>query len=278
MIKHQIEMISPSRAKEFLSKNFNNRPLNQRRVNALSSAIKRGEWALNGASIRFSEDGVLLDGQHRLAAIEKSECSVLSLVVYGLPSSTFDTIDVGMAARTAADVLALRGELNYNTLAAVARRAMLWRKTGNPFHSSVDLNPTVKQIEGYIDENKSIREHVNFTTSNVWSKRYLTGSVSGFCCHAFSISNISDRVHEFFDLLQSGERSQKNCPVFLLRDVLMEDKNARDKMTAKYRCALVFKAYKKFVAMEPTKNLRIRLSGNVEKDLFVLPGVEANDT
>jgi len=280
-MKHQVESISPSTAQSYLAKNLNNRPLNKKRVNALASAIQRGEWELNGAAIRFSDEGILLDGQHRLAAISKSGETVQSLVVYDLPAETFDTIDVGMASRTAGDVLAMRGEKNYNALAAATRLSILWRNTGNPFNGNPESIPTVKQIESYVDENPSIRDHMTLVGHNGWAKKYMTFRIGVFCAHAFGISNIGQEKDRFFSMLETGEKSQKHCPVFLLRDVLMEDKNARDRMPEKYRCALIFKAYKKLVYVEPTKNLRVRMSGPTKEhfsDVFSLPGVESYDT
>jgi len=279
-MKHQVESISPSTAQSYLAKNLNNRPLNKKRVSALAQAIERGEWELNGASIRFSDEGVLLDGQHRLAAISKSGKTVQSLVVYGLPAKTFDTIDVGMASRTAGDILAMRGEKSYNALAAVTRLSILWRSTGNPFHGSPDMIPTAKQIEGYVDRNRVIRDHVADIGHSGWAKKYLTLRIGGFCLHAFSLSDHGDRASEFFSMLETGEKSQTHCPVFILRDAIMEDKNARDRMPEKYRCALIFKAFKKFVSGEATKHLRIRTTGVRQEsfsDVFSLPGVEPYD-
>lgn len=274
-MKHQVEKITPEIARQFLAKNLSNRPLKKTSTVAVfAAAMKRGEWVLNGDAIRFSSDGVLLDGQHRLEAVVKSGATIYSLVVYGLPPSTFDTIDRGRP-RTTADMLAIRGEKNYTALASVARLGFMWETYGDPFYGKPDAQPTARQIEAYVDENPIIRDAVRIVTARKWIKKYLTPRIGGFAVYAFLRSDLASCVPGFMDVLVTGEKSQTNCAAFLLRDALVEDKSARDQMPDRYKAPLIFKAFKKFVAAESTKNLRIRMAGDaVEKDLYLLPGVE----
>lgn len=274
-MKHQVEKITPEIARQFLAKNLSNRPLRKTSTVAVfAAAMKRGEWVLNGDAIRFSSDGILLDGQHRLEAVVKSGATIYSLVVYGLPPSTFDTIDRGRP-RTTGDMLAIRGEKNYTALASVARLGFMWEVYGDPFYGNPGAQPTVRQIEAYVDENPIIRDAVQIVTVRKWIKKYITPRIGGFSVYAFLRSDLASCVPGFVDALVTGEKSQTNCAAFLLRDALVEDKSARDQMPDKYKVPLIFKAFKKFAAGESTKTLRIRMAGDaVEKDLYLLPGAE----
>ena len=50
-------IITPSMAKELLTKNTRNRPLSEKRSDMLASAMSRGEWAYNGDTICIAIDG-----------------------------------------------------------------------------------------------------------------------------------------------------------------------------------------------------------------------------
>ena len=56
--------------------------------------IKTGAWKITHQGIAFSTDMVLLDGQHRLIAIQtKSSVTITKLVTFGLESDSMSVID-----------------------------------------------------------------------------------------------------------------------------------------------------------------------------------------
>ena len=73
MVQTSVETITPEKAVEYLRHNTNNyRKLSLATVSKYVAEIKAGRWQLNGETIVFGEDGILKDGQHRLAAIAKA--------------------------------------------------------------------------------------------------------------------------------------------------------------------------------------------------------------
>lgn len=112
------EVITQDRAVELLGRNTMNRPLSRGHVERLRAAQVRGEWELNGSTIKISKSGRLLDGQHRLTACVESGIPFETLVVYGLDESTFATIDVGSKIRKVSDVLAIESGVNMKNVAA----------------------------------------------------------------------------------------------------------------------------------------------------------------
>lgn len=121
-----IVLITPSDAEAWLSGvNSHNRRLKDDRVATYRRDMATGDWHFNGDTICFDVNGILLDGQHRLAAIVESGVSVWCILVVGLEPVAQETMDVG-ARRTAGDSLTLRGEANANVLAAVARFVVRW--------------------------------------------------------------------------------------------------------------------------------------------------------
>jgi hypothetical protein len=112
-----IERITPARAQELLGSNQRNRNLRPGLVNELAAAMERGEWELNGETIKVAEDGTLIDGQHRLQAVVDSGVAIDTVIVWDLLPEAQDTIDVGRRRRLA-DVLAIEGYSDPAALAA----------------------------------------------------------------------------------------------------------------------------------------------------------------
>jgi len=275
-MKTEIAKITPELAQELIDANLKrNRPHNKRRSKMYAEAMKRGEWVENGDTIRISENGALLDGQHRLWAIIYSGLSQTYIVVSGLKDEVFDTIDRG-AGRTIGDVLSIRGEKNCNALAACARMLVVYDKSGNPFHGNPEFNPTAREVEQFIDENPSVRDAVSRCVKSAWIKRHLTGSLAAACRFIFWQVDL-EMAEKFFGQLESGVFDKPDSPVLLLRDRLMEDKASKEKMTKKYMAAITFKAFRLFSAGESRRFLRVREAGpGKETDLFSMDKLKSS--
>ena len=97
--------VTPQMASEWLSFNKNNRPLRRGMVDGLKAAFLRGEYIVTHQGIAFSENGELLDGQHRLTAISELREGVFPMLVSrGVDENSFPVIDIG-SKRTQVDAL-----------------------------------------------------------------------------------------------------------------------------------------------------------------------------
>jgi hypothetical protein len=90
-------IITPEMAKEMLQFNNCNRPLSKKAVAKYAGMMKLGEWYLSHQSIAFSEDEqgqlILVDGQHRLAAVIQSGMAVEFSVIYNAIQTPYiDTV------------------------------------------------------------------------------------------------------------------------------------------------------------------------------------------
>lgn len=110
--------ITPEIAAWMLTTNARNRPISRRHVTRLAESMRRGEWELNGSTVKVAATGRLLDGQHRLSACVESGMAFDTLVVCGLPEETFSTIDQVSRGRKIADVLAIEAGANMKNVAA----------------------------------------------------------------------------------------------------------------------------------------------------------------
>lgn len=117
----EVMKITPLMAKEALSRNTVNRRISDSRVSMYADDMRRGEWQLNGEAIVFAEDGTLINGQHRLAAIVRSGCTVQMLVVKGVKDDV-SLFDRGRN-RSQSDAISMEGVLASSYTVAMAR---LW--------------------------------------------------------------------------------------------------------------------------------------------------------
>ncbi|KAF7277615.1 hypothetical protein GWI33_002970, partial [Rhynchophorus ferrugineus] len=83
-IAAQVETITPDLARQYLAFNTHNRNVRSYRVKGYAADMRDGRWTLNGEAIKFSADGTLLDGQHRLQAVIEADVAVQMLVVRGV--------------------------------------------------------------------------------------------------------------------------------------------------------------------------------------------------
>lgn len=132
-MKTQIKTITPEWAKQVLeTRNPHNRSISTRFVDKLARDISNGAFFTTHQGIAFNENGDLLDGQHRLAAVVMANRAIVLPVTTGIPAShklngsninTFEIIDGGRARGTGA-MLQMAGYANGNKIAAAVRIAI----------------------------------------------------------------------------------------------------------------------------------------------------------
>ena len=122
----RLERIYPETAKEMLKCNVRNRPMKRQTIDM---AINNGEWSLNGATIVFDDNGMLLDGQNRLENIVKSGKPIDTLVVRGVKSHSQFTMDSGVK-RSLGDHIAMLGYKDSSKLGQATQRMMLYNEYG----------------------------------------------------------------------------------------------------------------------------------------------------
>jgi len=122
-----VEVITPEIAVEMLTRNISNfRRVDDKRVRLYAEEMKAGCWEPDGASIVFDEAGIVLDGQHRLEAIVRSQCSTLAVVVRNATGSG-RTIDRGKP-RTTAQWMHHRGVANASAVASVVKMVICYER------------------------------------------------------------------------------------------------------------------------------------------------------
>jgi len=262
-----VETITPEVAEEYLKKNLTgrNRNLSQSTVASYAATMKRGEWKLNGESIKFDTDGVLTDGQHRLEAVKKSGCTIQALVVREVSPEAFATYDCGRS-RTAGQIIGMQGIQNYNAVAVIVNslyalrtNKMSFDNTKRGFSTSRVSKLTNDQIIKEFENNRSLYIFYGQKAVGIRS-RVGKFAISNTYLAAVWMHLVEDLgysqcfVDNFFEQLTSLETAQ--TPVINeLRKRLLASRDNTTIFTMQYKVNLLFKTWNHYVHDENPKRL-----------------------
>lgn len=240
-----IERITPSLAERMLETNVSNREMKREPI---ARAIASGEWMLNGATIVFSDTGVLLDGQNRLKACISSDRPIDTIVVRGLPALSQTAMDVGVK-RQAADFLRMQGYADSKMLAAIG--ATLYRKTCNGIESCFNRSSsdeiTLFSILRFTQDNYEEKIAPLLPSCRKVKSRF-TGVRAGTLAALFDtfMEAGDDDFDEFINQLVGDTDPCRS--VRLLRDKLFTNMARKDgKLPQKTIAALFIKAWNAFM-------------------------------
>ena len=153
----KVMQMTPEKAKNILiSKNRNNRNLKANNLKRLVTAIENGEWKVTNNGLAFDEQGNLIDGQHRLAAIVQTNKTLPILVCSKMDPRIFDCVDTG-AARTAGDGIDILGSSHGKYIAAAIKCYHLYNHWPKRAWSST-VTPSSAQIVKIYEEKKDTIE------------------------------------------------------------------------------------------------------------------------
>lgn len=262
-------LMTPADASKLLETNTSNRLLSPRRINALSACIARGEWIVDGNPIKVAEDGVLLDGQHRLAAIAQTKQAVPVVLATGLSRESQLVMDSGRS-RSFADYLRIRGVGNISNVASAIR--LLWMYEEGAMASTGmwrTLSPTNQQlwdlyqhrgteVEAGISVTRPVRRHVP-----------IAASVATVCWMIFNRID-SDDCEDF--CAQLGMQKTVDSSAVLALSRLLSNRERADTGTLNQQIvmALMIKAWNAYRAGDEVQQLKWR-RGGAAKEKFPEP-------
>lgn len=256
-----MERVTPAIAEKWLGKNTHNRKINERIVAAMVRDMENGNWLDNGATITFSDKGVLLDGQHRLTAVVESGVSIQAIIVRGAKAEAQHTMDTG-AKRTLANALQLRGEAHYVPLAASTTANIHWDRGVRRFGTAAGVKITNGEAIDYIDSNPWVRDQIPDVARYASKIKGVGIGTVGVLYRVFSDLDSFDADH-FFERLISDEDHHRGDPIYAARKALMDDADKHDlHRSATWKAAIIIKAWNKYRAGEKSLLLRFTPGGS----------------
>ena len=216
------EKITPEMAQEYLKYNTENyRSINNGRVISYSNDMKSGKWQMNGEAIKFSEDGKLLDGQHRLQAIVRAGIPVEMLVIRGVKDDV-SLYDIG-ATRSLGQIAKARGIADkwYTQMVAVASFIV---NNGDVNHQYSGKAAVLDYAEKNADE---LTKAVRITT---------LGGGNGFCKKAAIIAATyclmrdgydAGEIGDFYRIVNSGipQGHYESSAAFIFRNMVLVNRS-----------------------------------------------------
>ena len=119
-----IETITPTKAKEYLSKNFqNNRRPAPRAVEQLTQSILDDKFYLSWDCLAFNDQNLLVNGQHRLNAVVNANVACPFFVIRNIPHNTVQSFDSGKK-RTQADRISVGGTPMHGKSCSIIKLAL----------------------------------------------------------------------------------------------------------------------------------------------------------
>lgn len=160
--------ITPDMAVEWLqTANTENRRIRSAWVDTLAREITEGRWMMTGDPIRFDERGILIDGQHRLSAIARTQIAVPLYVIRGLPTGIRDVIDTG-TPRHAGDTLVFAGHGKNAKLIAAVSKVAVGRERGylRTARDSRSFKVTNSAVLEFVESHPTLPPIVHETRNN----------------------------------------------------------------------------------------------------------------
>lgn len=215
-------LMTPVLAQYILDKyNQRNRSLSPRNVLKLSRAFAEGRWVDTRVPVIFSEDGLLVDGQHRLQALIARKMQVPMDIMFGADADAFAVMDRGKI-RSSSDVLSIEDIPNSIKVASTVKWIHLYDTgaLGQSGMRSRDLEPD--QVRALYPTMPGIQESIR-RAEGLRHRKLVTGTVAG-AMHYICARLNRDEADHFFDCLGTGfGYSHERAPGLALRNMLIEN-------------------------------------------------------
>jgi hypothetical protein len=172
------------------------------------------EWRLTGDTIKFSDRGIMRDGQNRLEACVASNAAFQTHVVFGVPDEFFAVMDQGRN-RDGSDLLAIEGVQSASITAAGVRWMHLY-ETDTVMQRTTVAPPEVLRLyrERYTDISTYVPIARTIYNNHKWPAGFVAGSL-----YYFSKIDKKD-ADEFGKAMANSNFSGKYSPLFKMTSQL----------------------------------------------------------
>lgn len=205
--------VSSEMAARWLKLNTRNRALSPIVVDQYLNDMAAGNWTFAADPIRFSVNGNLLDGQHRLTALAALDGHTIPmLVVRGLPEESQLVMDQGRKRQPGAQ-LELLGIKYANHIAAAAKVYIIW-ESGAIFKDNKAQRLSSPRIQQWVASHPELVEAANSHHAILMEPDSPPSVTQAAFMRFHQISESG--AHEFFASLASGAGLSEGDPILAL--------------------------------------------------------------
>lgn len=238
------DVTGPVAAVLFQQFNGTNRDFSIAKARDFESAMKRHEWKRHHQGLAFDAEGMLIDGQHRTAAVALSGVTVNVLVSRKLDRNIIDAIDQSKA-RKAHEALQIAGIGDPQEKERIARATMEYvaRVQGQ------SVKPTVIQLEEYVVKNDdTLSEAIRMAkvSSQNIAEPCMSLTLAAQIAHLMQLGQWPTHlIPGFLTTLQAGVEQKEHgviVPTAKLMLAARRKETDRSKMTRDEQLATILKA------------------------------------
>lgn len=261
--------VTPEQAETWLSTahGLPQRAITTRRVTTYASAMSRGQWRVTHQAIAIDPDGVLIDGQHRLAAVVMARKVVRMAVAFDVPRESFDVLDTGFA-RTASSILHIAGVPDANALSAAARAVLTYQEIdGTRRVPSADVRGqfTARDVLNYVESEAGDILKANLPPASRIGAGLSKIGIRSWVAASLTLIDATDpnpdTREEFVTKWTTGEMLSAGSPVLTLRRWILSE-HGYQRASGGYRgmvgIGAALRAWNAFTAGEILAQIRIR--------------------
>lgn len=259
MPKIKREFVTPDIARGWLRSNAENqRPKKEGKIPGYARDMITGNWDEGTTeTIKFAEDGALIDGQNRLAAVvmagdQLPEGGIYFDVAYGLKRDTMLVIDSG-STRSAADALKITSVVDRNNVSAIVRWA-IQADAGNWLQASSGIQPTHKEIMDRFRAEPEAFAGASKRASDFRRQKLGNQRALGMAHYLFTRID-ADQGHAFADSLLTGANLAEKDPILVLRNRLV--RAYAERLKPREQLILCIRAWNYYRAGETTSALLV---------------------
>lgn len=257
-MKTYIATITPQKAARILERNMkNNRNVKQWQVAQLADVIKRGEWMLNGESIKIDTNGDLQDGQHRLLACVKAGKPIETVVVEGVEPECYITQNTG-TKQGLRDVLKVRSVQNYAYVSTIISSYIFLRDYSVTSHNIGEKATNSQLYAEYLSKWELYDEIASFMRKIISRTRTMPLADIGGVITLLIADRYypKEKIFAFFDMV-SDYKNFDNATCVTMREVLRRDAESDRKMPKRTRMHYYYVALRHYLAGREVKRLYI---------------------
>lgn len=225
-MKFRVVLMTPTVAQALLDKNHpRNRTPKPGRISMYANDIINDRWQLTHEAVAINEDGYLIDGQNRLAAIIQAGKAAPILLITGVPCNAMLAVDQGLS-RTVADIAKVYDESKPSMTAwvGVARAMIYGTKVNLTEDKGKRRRASAQEVLEFIRAHEqAIAFAMEVTHPNT---RFVTqAGVRAVIARAFyGPKHTHDRIREFANVLTTGlmGNTKKDSAAIRLRNWLTD--------------------------------------------------------
>ena len=221
--------------------NHKNRPRKSSKIVQYATDMANDKWLITGETIAFGSDGLLKDGQNRLAACVRSNSPFKTHVMFGIDPMAFAVMDTG-ANRSHSDVLSIMGVPNAHKVTATLKLHLAWRvgKT-NTGQMKVTNDELRSFYVNQVDE-EPMQRAVRMS-DQVWQTTGYPASHVGALYYQAYINGEEDKVIEFFNAMRTGVGASRSPQKVVVKHITAMKANPSYKLTSHDYAILLNRAW-----------------------------------